>query len=187
VSGGHRRIGRVHWALAAALSVAMAAGGGAGCSVLQAPESGFILTIEDPSGRLGPPPWKAAIFNPYFGAEEQLAFRFNGSVSPGRPFPILSRHREDHWQMSDPLSEVEDLQFGLVLPALRADGYWLARVPREGAGSGSTGSARFCAWRQLVPVADSETLAISVRERDGEGVQYETTVRIPAAPLDRGQ
>ena len=157
--------------IAAALSIAVVMT--AACSAFAAPESGFIITVEDPSGRLGPAPWKIAIFNPYLGPEEQFAMKFSGTVAPGRPFTILSRRKEDHWRMSDPLSE-SDSQFGLVLPTLRSDGYWLARVRREGESFGGNGLATFCPWGQIVPAANSETLSITLRDRAGEyGVQYQ--------------
>lgn len=152
-----------------------------GCSMLADPESGFIITIEDPSGRLGPPPWTVAVFNPYLGPEPARATRTTGSAAPDEPFAILVRSRVENWRIQDRLVGDRSTVFGLVLPSLRADGYWLARVDHPLSGFDGTGNARFCRWGHVEPDEDSEELAIAMRHRkDAPGLQLETRVRIPA-------
>ncbi|WP_157899429.1 hypothetical protein [Luteitalea pratensis] len=154
-----------------------------GCSMLAGPESGFIITLEDPAGRLGPPPWSVAVFNPYFGPEQARTTRTAGSAGPDKPFEVLVRSRMESWRIQDRLVGDRSTVFGLVLPSLRADGYWLARVDHALGGFSGTGSARFCRWGRVEPDEDSEELPIVVRHRkDAPGLQLETRVRIPAQP-----
>ena len=79
------------------------------------------------AGGLGAAPWSVAVFNPYLGPEEKLAVWASGQASPGRAYVVLRRNDEDVWRILDFMAR-DELDFGLVLGALRGDGYWLARL-----------------------------------------------------------
>jgi hypothetical protein len=162
-----------------------------GCSVRDAfdPASGFRISIEDPHRRLGSPPWTVAVFNPYLGPERAFAERAQGATSPGAPYIVLRRADRDVWSFMD-LMPRQGVEFGLVLPGLSADGYWLARFegadPRLAASEDARrearrGQARFCRWGRIAPDAGAESLAIEARDVDKEyGLELAVTVRVPA-------
>jgi len=163
--------------LGAALTVA-------GCSARDSldPESGLRISIEDPGRRLGAAPWSVAVFNPYLGPEEKLAVWASGQASPGRAYVVLRRNDEDVWRILDFMAR-DEMDFGLVLGALRADGYWLARL-KDGSSDGErTGVARFCRWGTIVPEEGAEALEIRARPvKKDYGLEYEVTARVPPAP-----
>ncbi|AMY11868.1 hypothetical protein LuPra_05135 [Luteitalea pratensis] len=149
-----------------------------GCS---SPKPALVVSLDDPDGRLGPPPWTLAVFNPYFGPDRDRAMRTVGSAAPDRPLAVLTRGRPEEWRIRDLLVEDQSVVFGLVLPALRTDGYWLARVDHEPGRFSGTGGALFCLWGQVEPDESIEALSIEVSQwRDAPGLQLETKVGIPA-------
>ena len=104
-----------------------------------------------------------------------------GSAAPDRPLAVLARGRTEEWRVRDLLVEDQSVVFGLVLPALRTDGYWLARVDHGRGTFSGTGSALFCRWGHVEPDESIEALSIEVRHgRDAAGLQLETKVGIPA-------
>jgi hypothetical protein len=154
-----------------------------GCSIFSSAEPGYIISLDDPGGRLGPPPWKLAVFNPYFGPEQARAMHHAGSAAPGRPFLVATRNTVEQWRVEDLVVRDQSMVFGLVLPPLRADGYWLVQVDHEPDVFSGTGTARFCRWGQIEPDEHSEELQVTVRHRsEAPGLQLETMVRIPAQP-----
>jgi hypothetical protein len=162
--------------LGAALTVA-------GCSARDSldPESGLRISIEDPSRRLGPPPWSVAVFNPYLGPEEKFAVWATGQASPGRAYVVLRRNDEDVWRILDFMAR-DEIDFGLVLGSLRGDGYWLARLKQGSSDGERAGLARFCRWKTIVPEEGAEALDIRARPvRKDYGLEYEVTVRVPPA------
>jgi hypothetical protein len=162
--------------LAAALTVAA-------CSARDSldPKSGLRISIEDPGRRLGEAPWSVAVFNPYLGPEEKLSVWAAGQASPGRAYVVLRRDDEDVWRILD-FTARDELDFGLVLGALRADGYWLARLKHGASGGETTGVARFCRWGTIVPEEGAEALEIRARPvKKDHGLEYEVTARVPPA------
>jgi hypothetical protein len=149
------------------------------------PESGLRIAVEDPDKRLGSAPWTIAVFNPYLGPEEKHAVWAQGTAAPGKAYVVLRRRDEDVWRILDFMTR-DELDFGLVLPTLRRDGYWLARL-KHGTPSGDTaGTARFCQWGSIVPVDGAESLGLQSRPVKKEyGFEYEVTVRIPGASVPR--
>jgi hypothetical protein len=146
------------------------------------PESGLRIAVEDPDKRLGSAPWTIAVFNPYLGPEEKLAVWAQGTAAPGQAYVVLRRRDEDVWRILDFMAR-DELDFGLVLPTLRKDGYWLARL-KHGTPSGDTGTARFCPWGSIVPDDGVESLGLQSHPVKKEyGFEYEVTVRIPGAPV----
>jgi len=164
---------RIGIALGAALALVAL-----GCSN---PKPALVVSIDDPDGRLGPPPWTLAVFNPYFAPDRDRAMRTAGSAAPGRPFALLTRDRPEEWRIRDLLVEDQSVVFGLVLPSLRTDGYWLARVDHEPGEFSRSGNALFCRWGHVEPDDTIDALSVAVRHRrDAPGLPLEATIGIPA-------
>ena len=154
-----------------------------GCSMRDSldPESGVRVFIEDPTGRLGPAPWAVAVFNPYLGPEEALAAWAKGTAQPGKPYVVLGRADEDVWRILDMMPS-DGSRVGLVLPALRRDGYWLARLGGEPPRGDTQATAHFCRWGSVVPEDGAEALGVRASPvKKDYGLEYEVTVRVPAA------
>ena len=66
-----------------AACVAAAASGGCGTGVFV---HRFEITVSDPSGRLGNPPFVMAVFDPRMGFSDEYARQFSGGAAPGVPF-----------------------------------------------------------------------------------------------------
>lgn len=146
------------------------------------PESGLRIAVEDPNQRLGNAPWTVAVFNPYLGPEENLAAWAQGTAAPGKAYVVLRRRDEDVWRILDFMTR-DELNIGLVLPALRKDGYWLARLKHQVPAGETAGTARFCPWGAIVPDDGAESLGLRSQPVKKEyGFEYEVTVRIPGAP-----
>jgi hypothetical protein len=170
-----------------ALAVSASAGCGGGKVLLH-------LTLDDPHHRLGPAPWTAIVFNPYLGPTPTLlldpkgpAFGARGTAAPGTPF-VITGGLERLAQIMD--VEADDAQdFGLALPALRADGYWRARLvrdmvltPTDNPRPLRNGDARFCRWGEIRPGEEGEVLAIETQQvHAGEVWELRLRVIIPDA------
>ena len=146
------------------------------------PESGLRIALEDPNKRMGNAPWTVSVFNPYLGPEEKFAVWAKGTAAPGKAYVVLRRRDEDVWRILDFMTR-DELNFGLVLPALRKDGYWLARLKTNSEDGDSAGTARFCSWGAIAPDDGAESLGLQSHPVKKEyGFEYEVTVRIPGAP-----
>ena len=153
-----------------------------GCSVHDG-SGGLKITVEDPHQRLGRPPWTIAAFNPYLGPEEKAALWAKGRAAPGKPYAVGFH---DRWRVMDSMPFQEE-HVGLALPALRPDGYFLARLewdydsrtairtPKASA------TAVFCRWGEIVPEPGAETLGLQVGyiKKDQRAGEYEIGVKVP--------
>ena len=152
-------------------------------------DSGALrIAVEDPHQRLGRPPWAIAAFNPYLGPDEKTAFWAKGQAAPGKPYAVRT-DQHDHYRLIDTMPHQEQ-HLGLALPALRPDGYFLARLkwvydPRTDLSSPKTeATAVFCRWGEFVPEPGAETLALHVGyiRHKPPVVEYVIDVKIPPPP-----
>lgn len=165
------------------LFVLVLAGAGAACGTVVI-EHDVQLTINDPTGRLGPPPWEVAVNAPsplYSGSVDWALDANGGQASPGAPYSAAFSHTRAVAGLGVP--HEQEVEIAIVLPALRDDGWWGGRLQiledRR-----VRGHVRFAAWGSLFAEEGSESLPTrgTATPRDEGSWRLELTIEIPAAP-----
>ena len=140
------------------------------------------VTLNDPTHRLGPPPWSITVDSPAWMKNGGSNGRgvVHGVAAPGSPFHAIFTHVRGVVGFN---ARSQREPIGFALPAL-ADGWWQAEVVIADDGS-CRGEARFCRWGASQPDGDSEVLALQGRAKpnsNGNGWEFDLTIDIPAAP-----
>jgi hypothetical protein len=153
----------------------------AGCGTVAAEHEAHI-TLNDPTRRLGSPPWAMSVDSPSTMKDGGVTGRgvIHGSSAPGAPFHAIYSDVRGGVGFT---ARARDEAIGFAIPAL-ADGWWRAEV-HVGLDGSCRGEARFCAWGSSQPVPDSQVLALSGTARpnpNGNGWRFDLTIDIPAAP-----
>ena len=139
------------------------------------------ITLSDPAGRMGAPPWKVAIMDPHslYDRTAESALKLGGGEArPGAPFVGLVQTGETAW-IWDQSPRRTVLDVGLVVPALTSEGWWNATIVVLADGT-SRGYARYCPWGDLHAEGGAEILMMrgTARRRE-EGWLLDLTVEIP--------
>lgn len=140
------------------------------------------ITLNDRTGRLGPPPWQMTVDSPVWMKDGGSNGRgvVHGLSAPGAPFhAIYSDVRGGVGFTARSAKEV----MGFAIPAL-ADGWWRAEV-NVGFDGTCRGEARLCAWGSSQPEPDSPVLALrgrAIPNPNGNGWQFDLTIDIPEPP-----
>ena len=141
------------------------------------------ISLSDPAGRMGPPPWKVAIMDPislYERTAESAWTLGGGEARPGAPFVGLFQTGETAW-IWDQSPRRTVLEVGLVVPALTSEGWWNATIVVLADGT-SRGYARYCPWGDLLAEGGAEILMMrGTARRRKEGWLLDLTVEIPPA------
>jgi hypothetical protein len=141
------------------------------------------VTLNDPTRRLGPPPWYMSMDSPLWMKDGGSNDRgvVHGFSAPGKPFHAIFSHVRGGVGFT---ARSRKEAIGFAIPALAKNGWWQAEVliARDGA---CRGEARFCGWGSLEPTPDVQPLALNgkaTRNPNGNGWQFDLTIDIPAAP-----
>ena len=140
------------------------------------------LTLNDPTRRLGPPPWHMSVDSPSWMKDGGSNGRgvVHGFSAPGSPFHGIFSHVRGVVGLT---ARSEKEEIGFAIPAL-ADGWWRAEVIVAADGT-SRGEARFCRWGSSQPDPNGQVLAVRGKAKpnpNGNGWQFDLTIDIPAAP-----
>lgn len=152
------------------------------CGTVVARHDAYV-TLNDPTRRLGPPPWSVSMDSPAGMKEGGSIDRgvVHGFSAPGKPFhAIFSNVDGSVGFIPRPSKEV----IGFAIPALARNGWWRAEV-RIAWNGACRGEARFCGWGSSEPTPDVRPLALHGKAKpnpNGNGWQFELTIDIPAAP-----
>lgn len=89
------------------------------------------VTIQDPSGRLGPPPIAVSVFNKTMGSSEEWAQRWMGNTAPGAPY--VGNVDATGTKMAFDSSPPSRVDAGIALPSYEKEGFLVLDVaPVEG-------------------------------------------------------
>ena len=136
------------------------------------------IAIQDPAGRLGPPPIAVGVFDKDMGSSEEWAGKWMGGTGPGVPYVgKVSATATKMFYDSAPPARVET---GIALPSYAKAGYFLLDVnPVEGAEQ--TTVLTFVPYGTPSPAAVS-TVPLPARfssEFSGKGWLIHLTVDVP--------
>lgn len=106
------------------------------------------IAIEDPSGRLGNPPYQLSLFDPQMGHSEEWARRGMATAAPGRPFATTYGTVET--KMLFDRTPPRRIAAGVWLPAYEKAGFFqIVLEPR--AGAETTVPLPFAPWADVYP------------------------------------
>jgi len=136
------------------------------------------VTLHDPAGRVGPPPWRVWAFPAltFYGVEERDAWEHTLLARPERPYQTTVKTTDSLWLWDAAPSLV---RLGFFFPAFKTGGWWSAEIqPRDG--ETWKGVARFCPWGNPRPDGDAPQLPLSVVAKRGrQGWDLQVTAEIP--------
>jgi len=136
------------------------------------------IAIQDPAGRLGPPPIAVSVFDKDMGSSEEWAGKWMGGTGPGAPYVgKVSTTATRMFYDSTPPARVET---GIALPSYAKEGFFLLDVnPVEG--TDQTTVLTFVAYGTPSPAAASTVLlpAKFRSEFSGKGWLIHLTVDVP--------
>lgn len=138
------------------------------------------IAIQDPSGRLGPPPIAVSVFDKQMGSSEEWAGRWMGSTGPGQLYVgKVAATGTKMFYDSTPPARVET---GIALPSYAKEGFFVLDVnPVEG--SDQTTVLPFVAYGSPSP-SGAATVPLPARFRSefsGKGWLIHLTVDVPPA------
>ncbi|MGE5233900.1 MAG: hypothetical protein ACM3OB_07300 [Acidobacteriota bacterium] len=149
----------------------------AGCGTRHS-EHVVRVAIHDPSGRIGPPPWRVWAFPAlaFYNVEEHDAWERTLLSRPDRPYATTVTTKDSLWLWE---SAPDLVRIGLFVPALKTGGWWSAEVqPRDG--ETWKGVARFCLWGNARPDGDAPQLPLEVQAKLGRrGWELTVTANVP--------
>lgn len=145
------------------------------------------VTMNDPTGRLGPAPWKLALLQTmyvYDGGVEYALRAGGGDASPGKPF--VGHVTTSETRIATDTAAPRVLHLAFVIPTLNDAGWFRTQlvVLPDGA---CRGYARFAPWGDLAPSIAGEVLLMHgvARPNTGSpgmiGWDLDLTVDIPRA------
>ena len=140
------------------------------------------ITLRDPTGRLGPPPWTVGVHNDtsaFNNSVEWVLEASGGTATPAAPY--VGHFVTEEVQVVTWTSRATELEMALVVPALAARDWWKTILLVEKDGS-ARGYARRSAFGSLFPTGDSEVVMMrgTARPRD-KGWSLDLTIDIPPA------
>ncbi len=83
------------------------------------------VRVDDPTKKMGNEPIEMAIFNQSWTVDEAWVRQFAGKMAAGKPY--IGETSATEMKFFD-FSPPKDLDAGLFLPSLRADGYYILKV-----------------------------------------------------------
>jgi hypothetical protein len=140
------------------------------------------ITLRDPTGRLGPPPWTVGVnrSTSAFNNSNEWVLKGSGdTAAPGAPYVGHFSTEEIQYLTWTPRST--ELDIALVVPALASRDWWRTIVLVEKDGS-AHGYARRSAFGELSPKGESEVVMLrgTARPRN-KGWSLDLTIDIPPA------
>lgn len=136
------------------------------------------IEIEDPGGRLGPPPYQLSVFDPQMGRSEEWARKTMGTAAPGAAFSA-SYDTVETKAIGDQ-TPPRRIAAALWLPAYERTGYF-ALMLEPSAASETTVELPFVPWGD--PDPDGPTVApltARVRGEPADGAwSLHLTIRVP--------
>ena len=146
------------------------------------------ITLRDPTGRLGPPPWTVGVDNnisAFNNSSEWVLGRSGGTAAPGAPY--VGRFVTEEIQYLAWTPRTKELKIALVVPALTSRDWWNAILLVEKDGS-VRGYARRTQFGSLFSQGDAEVIMLRGAARPrGKGWGLDLTIDIlPARAIASG-